>query len=104
MRSHSRSTSESTCDDMNTVRPRAAQLEQQLVQRALNERIEPLGRLVEDQQRRIRLQRLDESELALHPGAVGAKRPPEIRSRQLEPIRELQPTAWHRSHRRSIGP
>ena len=61
---------------------------EEVVQRVLHQRIEPFGRLVEDQQRRVPLKRLNDPELPLHAGAVFAQLTAEIARRQLEPIDE----------------
>src|SRR2546425_8881361 len=67
-----------------------------------HERVEPLGRFVQHEQRRIGLERLDESKFAFHPGAIHAQRPPEIGARELETIGE-QRSEEHTSELQSLA-
>ena len=76
MRWQMRSTSDRMCDERNTVvRPGARELVDRLGERFDHQRIEAGGRLVEDEQRRLGHQRLNQSELALHPVRVVAHAP-----------------------------
>src|SRR5260370_32040932 len=49
-----------------------------LIERLLHQRIESLGRLVENQEPRVGLKRLYDSEFAIHAGAVLALLPPQV--------------------------
>ena len=51
------------------------QLVEHVVERALHERVEPLGRLVEDRQLGIVLERLDDADLLAHAARVVANQP-----------------------------
>ena len=65
-------------EDRAALRP---QLVEDRVERPLHERVEALGRLVEDRQLRVVLERLDDPELLAHPPGVVADRPGEVRRR-----------------------
>ena len=78
-RSQTRSTSDRMCDEKKIVRPAAAPLVEEVVERALHERVEALGRLVEDGQLRVVLERLDDADLLAHAARVVADRPLEVR-------------------------
>ena len=73
-----RSTSDSVCEERNTVRPCARDVAQQRVEALLDERIEPGDRLVEDQQLRLVHERLDQPELLAVAGRELADRPVEL--------------------------
>ena len=60
------------------------------IEGVLHERIEPLGRLVEDRQLRVVLERLHHADLLPHPAGVVAHLSLEDRCRQLEPIAQLR--------------
>ena len=74
-RSQTRSTSDRTCDEKKIVRPSALSASRMVVERALHQRIEAFGRLVEDGQLGIVLQRLDDADLLAHAARVVAHRP-----------------------------
>ena len=92
MRSQTRSTSDKHVRGHEHGAAPPPRIGQQVIQRVLHQRIEPFGRLVENQQRRIRLKRLDDAELSFHPGAVFAHLAPKIAGRQLHPIEEFAST------------
>src|SRR5215472_1655146 len=77
MRSQTRSTSDSTCDDMKTVRPRL-RIGQQFIERFLHEGIETFRGFVQDQQERVGLKRLYQAEFSFHASAVLAQLSREI--------------------------
>ena len=60
-----------------------------LVERALHQRIEALGRLVENRQLGIVLQRLDDADLLAHAARVIADQPLQRGRRQLQPLAQL---------------
>ena len=66
-RSQTRSTSGRSCDERKTRLARRARLQHELVEPLLHDGIQPLRRLVEDQQRRPVHERLDHAELLLVP-------------------------------------
>ena len=67
-----------------------SQVVEDLVERALHERVEALGRLVEDRQLRVVLERLDDADLLAHPARVVADRPSQRRVVELEPVEQLR--------------
>ena len=74
---------------MKTVAPLAFDVREQAVERLLHERIEALGGLVQNQQRRVRLEGLDDSQFALHAGAVLTQPPPQVAARQFQSVTEF---------------
>ena len=60
-----------------------------VVERALHERVQALGRLVEDRELRVVLERLDDPDLLAHPAAVVADRPAEGPRIELEAVAQL---------------
>ena len=73
--------------------PVATHVVEQGIQRLLHHRVETLGRLVEDDERRVVLERLDEAELALHPGAVLAQLTRQIAGAQREAVQQAPAAA-----------
>ena len=88
-RSQTRSTSDRTCDEKKIVRPAARSSSRIVVERPLHERVEALGRLVEDGQLRVVLERLDDADLLAHAARVVADRPAQRRVVELEPVEQL---------------
>ena len=68
-----------------------AKLVEDVVEGALHERVEALGRLVEDGQLGVVLEGLDDADLLAHPARVVADRPAERLLGQLEPVEQLGP-------------
>ena len=65
------------------------QLVNRLRERLDHQRVEAVGRLVENQDGRIRRDRLDDAELAAHAVRVVAHRPPEIDVADIEPTKQM---------------
>lgn len=61
----------------------------QLEERFLDQRVQPLGRLVQDRQLGIVLQRLHQAQFLLHAARVPAHRAPQDRGRQPQPLAQL---------------
>ena len=106
--SHTRSTSGSRCDDSTIAQPRrAGRSADQLHHLVARARIEPVGRLVEEQQLRIVHERLRELHALLHAGRVAvdragsaclrARRSTALRARAASPRRAAGPTARRRT-------
>ena len=62
---------------------------QEFVEGLLHQRIEPLGRLVQDQEQRVGLKRLNQSELALHAGAVFAQAAAQVAVGEFQALLQL---------------
>ena len=82
-----RSTSDRMCDEKKIGAARSLALVHDVVERALHERVEPFGRLVEDGQLGVVLEGLDDAELLAHaprssrgPGGAGPARLSSMRS------------------------
>src|SRR5512140_1191986 len=73
---------------------RALDVLEQRVKGLLHERVEALGWLIQNQQRRLGLESLDDSQLALHAGAVLPQPPAQVASRQLQPFTEFLSIAF----------
>ena len=56
----------------------------------LHERVEALGRLVEDRELRVVLEGLDDADLLAHAARVVANLPAQDRCRQLQPFAQLR--------------
>src|ERR1017187_3279136 len=69
----------------------AFHVREQLVKRFLHERVKTLGRLVQNQQRRVGLQSLDKPQFTLHAGAVFAHTPPQVAARQFQSVKKFLP-------------
>ena len=69
--------------------PALTHIGEQRVEGLLHQRVEALGRLVQDEQRRIRLEGRDNGHLALHARAVFADAPVEIRVAEREPLQQF---------------
>ena len=89
----------STCDDRNTVvSPRCLKSLERLAERLHHQGIEPGGRLVEDQDRRVRHERLDDADLLLHAVRLIAKTAAEIEAADVEALEQLvEIVARHRT-------
>ena len=74
---------------MKTVAPARLASDEQAVERLLHERIEAFGWLVQYQQRRFGLESLDDSQFALHAGAVFTQPPPQVAVRQFQSVTEF---------------
>ena len=68
---------------------RGLEVVEDVVERALHQGIEPLGRLVEDRQLRVVLEGLDDPDLLAHPARVVADGPVQRPRGQLEPFAQL---------------
>ena len=66
-RSQRRSTSDSTCELKKTVLPSPSQVVEDPIERLLHQRVETLGRLVQDRELGVVLERLDDADLLSHP-------------------------------------
>ena len=75
-------------------RAAAFDVREQAVERLLHERIEALGGLVQNQQGRVRLEGLDDSQFALHAGAVLTQPPPQVAARQFQSVAEFLPVSF----------
>ncbi len=83
-------------------RARAFDVCEQGVERLLHERIKSFGGLVQNQQRRICLEGLDEAHFALHAGAVFTQPSPQVAAWQFQAVTEFLSAS--RVHRRSAEP
>ena len=70
--------------------PGLAPLVEQVVEGALHQRVQALGRLVEDGQLWVVLERLDDADLLAHAAGVVAHRPLERPAGQLQPVDQLR--------------
>ena len=77
------------CDEKKMVRPGPPAVVEDLVEGALHERVEALGRLVEDGQLRVVLEGLDDADLLAHATRVVADLAPQVPVAELQPLDEL---------------